>query len=130
MIADGRDMRPLLERQRKDLAAAEYRIAGQQCDRPGELGVTLRFDVPGLQSCVIIVAWTNLRLPVERDTFAVTEPVDDRDGGTVVSAGIVADIDDDAVELAEVISDFVQGGNQFSFFDPFQLENPDVTEGP
>src|SRR5262245_55158157 len=130
VIANGRDIRQLLERQRKDLAAAEYRITGQQYDRPGELGITLRFDVPGPQFCKIIVAWTDLRLPMERDTFAVTEPIDDRNCGTVVAARIVADIDHDAVELVKVISDLVQGSNQFSFLDPFQLENPDVTEGP
>ena len=95
-----------------------------------ESQVTLRFDVPGPQFRKIIVAWTNLRLPMERDAFAVTEPIDDGDCRTVVSAGIVADIDDDAVELVEIISDLVQGSSQSSLLDSFQLENPDVTEGP
>src|SRR5262245_8222951 len=130
VIADDRDIRQLLECQGKDLAAAEYRIAGQEDDRPGELGITLRFDVPGPQSRIVIVAWADLRLPMERDTLAVTKPIDDGDCGTVIAAGIVADIDDDAVELVEVISDPVHGSNQSSLLDPFQLENPEITEGP
>ena len=33
------------------------RITGQEYDWPGELCVTLRFDVPGLQACKVIFAW-------------------------------------------------------------------------
>ena len=56
MITYDRNMRQLLYRQRKGLSAAENRITGQEYGWPGELGVTLRFDVPGLQGCKVIFA--------------------------------------------------------------------------
>src|ERR1700730_17293436 len=96
MISYDRNVRQLPYAQRKDLSAAENSITGQERDWPGELCATLRFDVPGLQGCKVIFAWADLRLPVEGDALAVAKPIDDRDCGTVVSAGVVADIDDDA----------------------------------
>src|SRR5262249_31481155 len=90
--------------------------------------VALRLDVPGLQRCEAIVARADLRLPVERYSLAVAKPVDDRDRSVVISAGAVADIDDEAAQVLEVTTDLVQGGGQFSFSDAFQLENPNVTE--
>src|SRR5439155_12270480 len=87
MVTDDRNVRQLPDRQRKDLSAAENRVAGQQRDRPGESCVALRLDVPGLPGCIVILAWTDLRRPVEGYPLAVAKPVDDRDDSTVVAAG-------------------------------------------
>ena len=97
MITYDRNMRQLFYRQRKGLSAAENRITGQECDWPGELCVTLRFDVPGLPACKRIFAGANLCLPVERNSLAVAKPIDDRGCSTIVTTGGVTDIDNDAV---------------------------------
>src|SRR2546428_10314648 len=107
MIAYDRNMRQLLYRQRKGLSTAENRITGQEHDRPGELYVTLRFEVPGLQGGKVVFAWANLRLPVEGYSLAVAKPIDDRDRSTIVSAGAVTDIDDEAVQILEVTGNLV-----------------------
>jgi hypothetical protein len=130
MITYDRNMRQLLYRQRKDLSAAENRITGQEYDWPGELCVTLRFDVPGLPACKGIFAGANLCLPVERDSLAVAKPIDDRDCSTIVTAGVVTDIDDDAVRVLEVTDNPVQSRSQTPLFYAFQLEDPDVTKCP
>src|ERR1700738_1058579 len=130
MITDDRNMRQLLYRQRKGLPTAENRITGQEYDWPGELCVTLRFDVPGLLPCKVIFAWANLFLPVEGDSLAVAKPIDDGDCSTIVTAGVVTDIDDDAVQVLEVTGNLVQSGSQTGLFNAFQLEDPDVTKCP
>src|SRR5258708_6801610 len=130
MIADDRHIRQLPYSQREDLTAAEDGITGQQRDWSGELRVALRFDVPGFQGCKVIFAWADLRPPVEGYSLAVAKPVDDRDGSTVVSPGVVADIDDDAVQALEVTGNLVQSGRQSPLFDTFQLEDPNVAECP
>ena len=109
-------MRQLLYRQRKGLTTTENRITGQEYDWPGELCVTLRFDVPGLEACKIIFAWANLCAPVEGDSLAVAKPIDDRDCSTIVTAGVVADIDDDAVRVLEVTGNLVQCRSQTPLF--------------
>src|SRR5262245_27436990 len=88
MIAYDRDVRQLLYRQRKGLSTAENRIAGQEHDWPGELYVTLRFEVPGLRGCKVIFAWANLRLPAKGNSPAVAKPIDDRDCNTILSPGL------------------------------------------
>ena len=75
MIAYDRDMRQLLYRQRKGLTTTENRITGQEYDWAGELRVTLRLDVPGLEVCKVIFAWANLGPPVEGDLLAVAKPI-------------------------------------------------------
>src|SRR5262249_43501979 len=128
MIPNDRDIGQLLDRQGKGLSTAEDGVAGQENDRPGELRVTLRLEMPGLQRCEVIIARANLRLPVERDAPAVAESVDDRYGGTVVAAGAVADVDDEALQVREIMGNIVQGGSQFPLGDAFQFENAHVTE--
>src|SRR5271163_1441965 len=128
MITYDRNMRQLLNRQRKSLSTAENRITAQEYDWPGELCVTLRFDVPGLQACKVIFARANLCLPAEGDSLAVAKPIDDRDCRTIVTAGVVTDIDDDAVQVLEVIGNLVQSGGQTPLFNAFQLKDPDVTK--
>src|SRR6202022_2557815 len=130
MIPYDGNMRQLPYRQCKRLATAENRVTGQEHDWPGELCVTLRFDVPGLQGCKVIVAWANLRLPVEGDSLAVAKPIDDRDCSTIVSAGVVTDIDDDAVQILEVAGNLVQRGSQSPLSNAFQLEDPQVSKFP
>ena len=130
MITYDCNMRQLLYRQRKGLSTAENRITGQEYGWPGELCVTLRFDVPGLPACKVIFAWANLCLPAEGDSLAVAKPIDDRDCSTIVTAGVVADIDDDAVQVLEVTGNLVQSGSQTPLFNAFQLEDPDVTKCP
>jgi hypothetical protein len=94
------------------------------------LCVTLRFDVPGLQACKVIFTWANLCLPAEGDSLAVAKPIDDRDCSTIVTAGVVADIDDDAVQVLEITGNLVQSGSQTPLFNAFQLEDPNVTKCP
>jgi hypothetical protein len=94
------------------------------------LGVTLRLDVPSPQGAKVILAWANLRLPVEGDSFAVAKTIDDRDCSAVVPAGVVTNIDDDAVQVAKVTSNCVQSGSQTPLFNAFQLEDANVTECP
>src|ERR1700730_6995625 len=130
MIAYDCNMRQLLYRQHKGLPTAENRITGQKHDWPGELYVTLRFEVPGLQGCKVIVAWANLRLPVKGNSLAVAKPIDDRDCKTILSAGVVTDVDDEAVQVLEVTANLVQSGSQSLLFDAFQLEDPKVTKCP
>src|SRR5688572_21223097 len=112
MIAHDRHMRQLLYRQRKGLSTAENRITGQEHDRPGELCVALRFEVPGLQGRKVILAWASLGLPVEGYSLAVAKPIDDLDRGTVVAARAVTDIDDEAVQILEVAGNLVQSRGQ------------------
>jgi len=130
MITYDRNMRQLLYRQRKGLSTAENRITGQEYNRPGELCVTFRFDVPGLQACKVIFARANLCGPVEGDSPAIAKPIDDGDCSTIVTAGVVADVDDDAVQVLEVSGNLVQRGSQTPLFNAFQLEDPDVTKCP
>ena len=120
-------MRQLLYRQGKDLCATENGITGQEYGRSGELCVTLRLDVPGLQGSKVIFAWANLRLPVKGDSFAVAKPIDDRDCGAVVPAGVVTNIDDYSVQVIEVTSDCPERQST-PLFNAFELEDPDVTE--
>src|SRR6516165_8151632 len=59
---------------------------------------------------------------------AVAKPIDDCDGGAVVSTGAVTDIDDKSVKVPEVTGNRVQSGGQFSLINAFELEKPEVTE--
>src|SRR5262245_1917363 len=121
-------MRQLLYCQRKGLSATEDGITCQQHDGPGELCVALRLEVPGLQVQIIVLPRTNLRLPMEGHSFAIAKPIDDRDCGAVLSAGIVPDVDDDPVQFLEVSRNLVQSGSQLPFLDACQLEDADVAE--
>src|SRR5262245_56934204 len=123
-------MRQLPYRQRKGLSPAENGITGQEHDRPGELSFTLRFEITRPQGCKVVIAWADFCPPTEGDALAVTKPVDDRDRSTIVPAGAVTDIDDEAVNTLEVTADLVQSGDQFPLFDVLQLEDPHVTQCP
>ncbi len=123
-----RDIRQLLYRQRKGLSTAKNSITSQEHDWPGKLYVTLRFEVPGLQGCKVIFAWANLRLPVESDLLAVAKAIDDRDRNTILSTGVVPDIDDDAFQGFEITSKLVKSGSQSPLFNAFQLKDPNVAK--
>src|SRR4051812_31643022 len=92
----------LLDRQRKGFSATENRITGQQHNRASELCVTLWFYVPCLQRCQAIFAWANLSLSVEGRSLMVAKSIDDRDCRTIVSAGAIAYIYHDALQILEV----------------------------
>jgi hypothetical protein len=130
MITYDGNIRQLPYGQRKGLSTAENGITGQEYDRPGELCVTLRFDVPALQACIVIFAGPNLFLPVEGDSLAIAKPVDDGDCSTIVPAGVVTDIDNHAVQVMEVTGNLVQTGSQTPVLNAFQLDDPDVTKCP
>lgn len=121
MIADDRNMRQLPYRQREYLSPAEYRITGQEHDWLGELCVTLRFDMPGLSVGKILFARASFCLPVEGDPLAVAKPIDDRDRNTIITAGEVPDIDDDAAQVLEVTGNLVKRGGQAPLFNAFQF---------
>jgi hypothetical protein len=93
------------------------------------LYVTLRFEVPGLHGCKVILAWANLRLPAKGNSPAIAKPIDDRDSSTIVSAGVITEIDDEAIKVLEITANLVQSGNQSPLFNVFQLEDPKVTKG-
>jgi hypothetical protein len=118
----------LLYRQRKSLPPAKNRITGQEHDRPGKLYVSLRFEVPGFQGREIILARTDLRLPVEGNAFTAAKAIDDGDRSTILPAGVIADIDDDTFQGSEVTSNLVKCGSQTSLFDPFQLKDANVAK--
>ena len=82
MVPYDRNVRQLPDCKGKGLAAAKNRITGQEYDRPGELCLTLRFEIPGLQACIVMLAGADLCLPVEGDSLAVAKPIDDRDCST------------------------------------------------
>jgi hypothetical protein len=89
----------------------------------------LRFEIPGLQTCIVLLAGADLCPPAERNPLAVAKPIDDRYCSAVVAARAVADIDDKAVQAIEVSGNRVQSGPQVPLLDAFQLENPDVANG-
>jgi hypothetical protein len=66
---------------------------------------------------------------VERHSPAVTKPIDDGEGGAVVPAWVVADIDDEAQQIREVEGDLVQSGCQLALLDALQLKDPHVANG-
>jgi hypothetical protein len=121
-------MRQLLYRQREGLAAAENGIGGQEHDRPGELRVALRFEIPGFHGREVILAGADLRPPVEGNAPAVAKPIDNCDRDAVLAAGIVADIDDEAVQILEVTANLVQSRSQLPLLDVFQLKDAHVAE--
>jgi hypothetical protein len=82
-----------------------------------------------LQFCEITVARANLGLPVECDTLAVAKAVYDRQSRAIVSAGVVPNINDYAVQIAEVLGNGVKGSRQAPLFDVFQFQNPDIAVG-
>jgi hypothetical protein len=129
MIAQDRDVRQLPYRQCERLAAAENGIAGQQDYRRCKLDVTLRSNVPSLQRCKRILARADFRPSVERHSPAVTKPIDDGEGGAVVPAGVVADIDDEAQQIREVEGDLVQISCQRALLDALQVEDPHTANG-
>src|ERR1700683_1763559 len=126
MITYDRNTGQLPYRQRKGFPTAENRITGQEYDWSGELCVTLRFDVPGLQACKVIFAWANLCLSVEGNSLAVAKPIDDGDCSTIVTARVVTDVDDHAIQILEITGDPFQSGSQTPLFHAFQLKDPDV----
>jgi len=130
MIAQNRDMRQLPYRQRKYLSTAKNSITGQEHDWPGKLCVTLRSEVPGLQGCKGILTRANLRLPVEGDLLAVAKAIDDRDRKTIVSTGVVTDIDDHAFQGFEIASNLAKSGSQSPPAHAFQLKDPKVAKFP
>ena len=97
---------------------------------PVESYVILRLEVPSLQRCKVIFAWSNLGLPAEGDAPAVAKAIDDRDRNIVLSAGIVADIDDDAFQSVEVMRNLVESRSQSRLFDAFQLKDANVAKFP
>ena len=116
MVPYDRNVGQLPDCKGKGLAAAKNGITGQECDRPGELCPALRLKVPGLQPCIITFAWSDLRPPAEGDSLAVAKSIDDRDCNTILPARAVTDIDDKAVETAEVSGNRVQSGFQSPAF--------------
>src|SRR5271169_5383385 len=129
MIAYDHDMRQLFYRKRERLPTAKNRIASQDYDWPGELHATLRFNVRGLQGREVIVARTNLRLPVKCHAPAVAKPINDGDCSTVFSPGTVTDIDDKAAQVPEIAGNYVHSGGQFPLANALQLKQAEVTEG-
>src|SRR6516162_2876620 len=121
-------MRELLYRQRKGLSTAKNRITGQEHDWLGKAYVTVRLDVPGLQGCKVIFAWSNLRLPAEGNLPAVAKAIDDRDRNVVLSAGVVTDIDKDTIQGLEIMRNLVESGSQSPLFDAFQLKDANVAK--
>jgi hypothetical protein len=128
MIAYDRDMRQLLYRKCEGLSAAKNGITSQEHDWPGELHVTLRFEVPSLEGRKVIFAWANLRLPVKGDSFAVAKAIDDRDRNTILPAGVVANINDNPFQVPEVTGNLVKSSSQSPLTNAFQLEDPNVAE--
>ena len=84
-------MRQLPYRQRKGLSPAENGITGQEHDRPGEMSVTLRLEIPRPQGCKVI-ARANFRPPTEGDALAVAKPVEPSGPAPVPSALAVLEI--------------------------------------
>src|SRR6516164_1072494 len=97
MIANDRNLRQLLDCQRKGLAATKNRITRQQHDRPGESSVTFRFEVPGLYWSKVIFAGAELCSAVKGNSPTVAKPTDDRNRSIIVSARAVTNIDDNTV---------------------------------
>src|SRR4029077_21030045 len=110
------------------LAAAEDRVGGQQHDRPDELRVASRLEVPGRHRREGVLAGAELRLAAEGDALAIAEAIDDRDRLAVIAAGTVTDVDDEAFQVIEVASDLVQRVGQGSHPDVLQLEDADVAD--
>src|SRR5208337_1550238 len=100
----------------------------QEHNWPSEFYVTLRFEVPSLEGRKVIFAWANLRLPVEGDPLAVAKAIDDRDRNTILTAGVVANINDDRLQVSEVTGNLVKRGSQSPLTNVFQLEDPNVAE--
>jgi hypothetical protein len=121
-------MRQLPYRKCEGLSTAKNGITSQEHDWLGELYVTLRFEVPGLEGRKVILAWANLRLPVKSDPLAVAKAIDDRDRDTILSAGVVANINDDPFQVPEVTGNLVKSSSQVPLADAFQLEDPNVAE--
>lgn len=121
-------MGQLLYRQSKGLSTAKNRITGQEHDRPGKLYVTLRFEVPGFQGRKVILAWTNLRLPVEGNAFMIAKAIDDGNRNAVLPAGVITNIDDDTFQGSEITSNLVKSDSQTSLFNPLQLKDANIAK--
>jgi hypothetical protein len=128
MIAYDRNVRQLLYRKCEGLSAAKNGITSQEHDWSGELYVTLRFEVPGPEGRKVIFAWANLRLPVKGDPLAVAKAIDDCDRNTVLPARVVANINDNPFQIAEVTGNLVKSGSQSPLTNAFQLEDSNVAE--
>ena len=59
--------------------------------------------------------------------LSIAKPVHDRNYGTVVATGVVADVDNQAFQTIEIMADPVQRCGQFLLFDSLQFEDPNVT---
>ena len=108
-------MRQPLYRQRKGLTATENENHRSDSFGLVQLCVALRFDVPGLEACKIIFAWANLCAPVEGDSLRSQNRLMIAIAVLFVTAGVVADIDDDAVRVLEVTGNLVQCRSQTPF---------------
>ena len=128
MVTYDRDIGQLSYRQRESFSAAENGVGRQEHNWPGELRITLRFEIPGLQGFKVIVARANLGLSMKGHTRTVAKPIDDSDRVAVVPAGTIPDVDDETLQLGEVTADLVQSSCQLSLFNAFQLENSEVAE--
>src|SRR6476469_4951884 len=126
MIAYDRNVRQLFYRKCEGLSAAKNGITSQEHNWPGELYVTLRFEVPGPEGRKVIFAWANLRLPVKSDPLAVAEAIDDRDRNTILPAGIVANINDNPFQVPEVTGNLVKRSGQSPINNALQLEDPNL----
>jgi hypothetical protein len=111
----------LLYRQSKGLSTAKNRITGQEHDGAGKLYVTLRFEVPGFQGRKVVLAWTNLRLPVKGNALMIAKAIDDGNRNAVLPARVITNIDDDTFQASEITSNFVKSDSQTSLFNPLQL---------
>src|SRR6516165_2136222 len=129
MIAQDRDVGKLPYRQREHLAAAENRVAGEQHYWLCKPGLAPGLNAPGPQPRERIPARTHLRSPVERHSRAVTKSIDDGDRSVVFAARVVADIDDEPLQIVEVARDLVQSGCQLSLLDALQLEDSHIANG-
>src|SRR5678809_651393 len=126
MIADESDVRQLADRESEGFTSAEDGVADQNSDRSRELRISFRFKVPGLERRQVVVVRTRLRPSMESGSRSVTKPIDDRDGGAVISAGTVPKIDDESFKILEVIRDIVQRSDQLPFLYVFQFKDPHV----
>jgi len=75
-------------------------------------------EVKGLQRREGVFAGADLRLAAEGDALPIAKAVDDRDRCTVVAAGVVTDVDDEAFQAIEVASNLVQRAGQVAISMP------------
>src|SRR6516165_3716183 len=129
MVAQDRDVGKLPYRQREHLAAAENRVAGEQHYWLCKPRLALGLNAPGPQRRERVPAGADLRSPVEGHSRAVTKSIDDGDRTVVFPARVVADIDDEPLQVGKVARDLVESGCQLSLLDALQLEDSHIANG-